>query len=117
MSGNLLGPNFFAGLPLKQLASNIGTAAAAAAIVAASAASSASAPSGFPAAPTSPLEEEDLSGAVLAAAYPTPTAPPPAFAPGSTSSLPPGWEQRATSDGSIYYVDHNTRTTSWDRPT
>lgn len=116
MSGNLLGPNFFAGLPLKQLASNIGTAAAAAAVVAASAAS-ASASSGSSAAPASSLEEEDLSGAVLAAAYPTPTAPPPAFAPGSTSSLPPGWEQRATSDGSIYYVDHNTRTTSWDRPT
>ncbi|XP_039377576.1 NEDD4-like E3 ubiquitin-protein ligase WWP1 isoform X2 [Mauremys reevesii] len=44
--------------------------------------------------------------------------------PGSTSSepLPPGhvfclrWEQRKDPHGRTYYVDHNTRTTTWERP-
>ena len=31
-------------------------------------------------------------------------------------SLPSGWEMRMTSSGRIYFVDHNTRTTSWDDP-
>ena len=26
------------------------------------------------------------------------------------------WEQRIDPQGRIYYLDHNTRTTSWDRP-
>jgi len=30
--------------------------------------------------------------------------------------LPSGWEQRTTPDGKIYYVDHATRTTSWNDP-
>ncbi|CAF0743353.1 unnamed protein product [Rotaria sp. Silwood1] len=30
--------------------------------------------------------------------------------------LPPGWEQRQDGHGRIYYVDHNTRTTTWTRP-
>jgi hypothetical protein len=30
--------------------------------------------------------------------------------------LPPGWEERRTPKGKIYYVDHNTRTTTWERP-
>ncbi|KAL2313625.1 E3 ubiquitin-protein ligase pub3 [Schizosaccharomyces pombe] len=30
--------------------------------------------------------------------------------------LPPGWERRADSLGRTYYVDHNTRTTTWTRP-
>ncbi|KAG8903064.1 hypothetical protein FRC01_009341, partial [Tulasnella sp. 417] len=28
-------------------------------------------------------------------------------------SLPPGWEERHTPEGRPYYVDHNTRTTTW----
>ncbi|XP_053873519.1 NEDD4-like E3 ubiquitin-protein ligase WWP1 isoform X1 [Malaclemys terrapin pileata] len=38
--------------------------------------------------------------------------------PGSTSTepLPPGWEQRKDPHGRTYYVDHNTRTTTWERP-
>lgn len=32
-----------------------------------------------------------------------------------TSPLPPGWEIR-TSYGRKYFVDHNTKTTSWIRP-
>jgi E3 ubiquitin-protein ligase NEDD4 len=31
--------------------------------------------------------------------------------------LPNGWERREDHLGRIYYVDHNTRTTSWERPT
>jgi len=31
--------------------------------------------------------------------------------------LPPGWERREDHLGRTYYVDHNTRTTSWNRPT
>uniref|UniRef100_A0A6S8B3I3 WW domain-containing protein n=2 Tax=Aureoumbra lagunensis TaxID=44058 RepID=A0A6S8B3I3_9STRA len=31
-------------------------------------------------------------------------------------SLPPGWEEKVAPDGRTYYVDHNTRTTHWDRP-
>ncbi|XP_029447470.1 NEDD4-like E3 ubiquitin-protein ligase WWP1 isoform X6 [Rhinatrema bivittatum] len=38
--------------------------------------------------------------------------------PSSTSaeSLPAGWEQRKDPHGRTYYVDHNTRTTTWERP-
>ncbi|XP_006860264.1 PREDICTED: NEDD4-like E3 ubiquitin-protein ligase WWP2 [Chrysochloris asiatica] len=31
--------------------------------------------------------------------------------------LPPGWEKRTDPQGRFYYVDHNTRTTTWQRPT
>uniref|UniRef100_A0A8C7SPY2 E3 ubiquitin-protein ligase n=1 Tax=Oncorhynchus mykiss TaxID=8022 RepID=A0A8C7SPY2_ONCMY len=35
----------------------------------------------------------------------------------STSDpLPPGWEQRKDPHGRTYYVDHNTKTTTWERP-
>ncbi|XP_015262187.1 PREDICTED: NEDD4-like E3 ubiquitin-protein ligase WWP2 [Gekko japonicus] len=30
--------------------------------------------------------------------------------------LPPGWEQRELPNGRVYYVDHNTKTTTWERP-
>ncbi|TGZ83198.1 HECT-domain-containing protein [Ascodesmis nigricans] len=33
-----------------------------------------------------------------------------------TGELPPGWEQRTTADGRTYFVDHNTRTTTWVDP-
>ncbi|KAG9478699.1 hypothetical protein GDO78_012386 [Eleutherodactylus coqui] len=37
--------------------------------------------------------------------------------PGTTAEpLPPGWEQRKDPHGRTYYVDHNTRTTTWERP-
>lgn len=35
---------------------------------------------------------------------------------GSTEALPSGWEQRHTPEGHPYYVDHNTRQTSWIDP-
>ncbi|CAE6476809.1 unnamed protein product, partial [Rhizoctonia solani] len=31
-------------------------------------------------------------------------------------SLPPGWDLRTTPEGRVYYVDHNTRTTTWAHP-
>ncbi|XP_026148508.1 NEDD4-like E3 ubiquitin-protein ligase WWP1 isoform X1 [Mastacembelus armatus] len=36
--------------------------------------------------------------------------------PGASDPLPPGWEQRKDPHGRTYYVDHNTRTTTWERP-
>uniref|UniRef100_A0A8D0D8D5 E3 ubiquitin-protein ligase n=1 Tax=Sander lucioperca TaxID=283035 RepID=A0A8D0D8D5_SANLU len=35
---------------------------------------------------------------------------------GASDPLPPGWEQRKDPHGRTYYVDHNTRTTTWERP-
>ncbi|XP_077144642.1 NEDD4-like E3 ubiquitin-protein ligase WWP2 [Ranitomeya variabilis] len=34
----------------------------------------------------------------------------------SSDGLPSGWEQRQLSSGRVYYVDHNTKTTTWERP-
>ncbi|XP_033848913.3 NEDD4-like E3 ubiquitin-protein ligase WWP1 isoform X2 [Acipenser ruthenus] len=34
----------------------------------------------------------------------------------SIEPLPSGWEQRKDLHGRTYYVDHNTRTTTWERP-
>ncbi|XP_053948737.1 E3 ubiquitin-protein ligase HECW2 [Anastrepha ludens] len=40
------------------------------------------------------------------------------FGEGETASepLPPAWEARMDSHGRIFYIDHTTRTTSWQRP-
>ncbi|XP_056595611.1 NEDD4-like E3 ubiquitin-protein ligase WWP2 isoform X2 [Triplophysa dalaica] len=35
----------------------------------------------------------------------------------ATDALPAGWEKRVDQRGRFYYVDHNTRTTTWQRPT
>lgn len=35
---------------------------------------------------------------------------------GESDALPPGWERRTDHLGRTYYVDHNTRTTTWTRP-
>jgi hypothetical protein len=31
-------------------------------------------------------------------------------------ALPDGWEEKVDPQGRFYYVDHNTRTTTWNRP-
>ncbi|XP_034282608.1 NEDD4-like E3 ubiquitin-protein ligase WWP2 isoform X3 [Pantherophis guttatus] len=31
-------------------------------------------------------------------------------------TLPAGWEQRELPNGRVYYVDHNTKSTTWERP-
>lgn len=33
-----------------------------------------------------------------------------------SGDLPPGWEERHTTEGRVYFVDHNTRTTTWVDP-
>lgn len=30
--------------------------------------------------------------------------------------MPSGWEMRLTNTGKVYFVDHNTKTTTWDDP-
>lgn len=32
------------------------------------------------------------------------------------ADLPPGWEERRTSAGRLFYVNHHTKTTQWVRP-
>jgi hypothetical protein len=32
------------------------------------------------------------------------------------TSLPPGWEARVTSDGRVFFVNHNKRVTQWTYP-
>ncbi|KAK7862990.1 hypothetical protein R5R35_014545 [Gryllus longicercus] len=34
----------------------------------------------------------------------------------SEDELPPAWEERTTSDGSVYYVNHSTHGTQWTHP-
>ncbi|OCT82378.1 NEDD4-like E3 ubiquitin-protein ligase WWP2 isoform X1 [Xenopus laevis] len=34
----------------------------------------------------------------------------------TAEGLPPGWEQRELSNGRVYYVDHNTKSTTWEKP-
>lgn len=50
----------------------------------------------------------------------SPSAPgldsPTAVVGGELPPLPPGWEERVTEDGYTFYVCHDTKTTSWDRP-
>ena len=59
----------------------------------------------------------DTSTATMAPANPTTATdtshPPPAS---SGAELPPGWEQKQSSTGRPYYVDHNTHTTTWTKP-
>ena len=35
---------------------------------------------------------------------------------GGSNPLPPGWEERLHSSGRLYYINHNDRTTQWERP-
>ncbi|KAJ7582931.1 hypothetical protein C8J56DRAFT_236391 [Mycena floridula] len=77
--------------------------------------------------PTSTSEASLPPGAMPAST----TAPPTSSAAGSTAAnaqrnfnpnvdqygpLPPSWERRIDPLGRTYYVDHNTRTTTWNRP-
>ncbi|KAJ8343542.1 hypothetical protein SKAU_G00308710 [Synaphobranchus kaupii] len=36
--------------------------------------------------------------------------------PSDLGPLPAGWEERVHSDGRMFYIDHNTKTTQWDDP-
>ena len=46
----------------------------------------------------------------------SPLEEPPAAYEAVSKGLPPGWEQKETKDGRHFYVNHNTRTTTWKRP-
>lgn len=35
----------------------------------------------------------------------------------TSSGLPPGWEEKKDDRGRSYYVDHNSKTTTWSKPT
>ncbi|KAF5717221.1 e3 ubiquitin ligase hulA [Fusarium globosum] len=74
---------------------------------------------------TLPEERTGSNSPTLHAQQPQPSAAPAtnggavmhtgATSPG-TGELPPGWEQRWTPEGRPYFVDHNTRTTTWVDP-
>uniref|UniRef100_A0A8C5PAT7 E3 ubiquitin-protein ligase NEDD4 n=1 Tax=Leptobrachium leishanense TaxID=445787 RepID=A0A8C5PAT7_9ANUR len=34
----------------------------------------------------------------------------------TSSGLPPGWEEKRDDKGRSYYIDHNNRTTTWEKP-
>ncbi|KAM4630954.1 E3 ubiquitin-protein ligase NEDD4 isoform 2-T2 [Polymixia lowei] len=40
----------------------------------------------------------------------------PSLDPADLGPMPAGWEERVHSDGRIFYIDHNTRTTQWEDP-
>ncbi|KAI8052802.1 E3 ubiquitin-protein ligase RSP5 [Syncephalis plumigaleata] len=63
--------------------------------------------------------ESSSSAAVAAATASTSASATSANGPNSTDQygpLPRGWERRVDHLGRTYYVDHNTRTTTWNRP-
>ncbi|XP_059523592.1 NEDD4-like E3 ubiquitin-protein ligase WWP2 isoform X3 [Myotis daubentonii] len=58
-------------------------------------------------APATPAEGEEPSTSGTQQVLPAVPAP---------DALPAGWEQRELPNGRVYYVDHNTKTTTWERP-
>ncbi|KIH88107.1 E3 ubiquitin-protein ligase NEDD4 [Sporothrix brasiliensis 5110] len=64
-----------------------------------------------------PQQQQQAAAAAAAAAAPSSgtVMHTGATSPG-TGELPPGWEQRWTPEGRAYFVDHNTRTTTWVDP-
>ncbi|XP_066557438.1 E3 ubiquitin-protein ligase NEDD4 isoform X2 [Amia ocellicauda] len=40
----------------------------------------------------------------------------PSLDPTDLGPLPPGWEERVHTDGRVFYIDHNTKTTQWEDP-
>ncbi|CCX35455.1 protein of unknown function [Taphrina deformans PYCC 5710] len=75
------------------------------------------------------LPEERGAGSTPAPGMQAQTAPPPEAAGSNVNvagmgnattagsgEMPTGWEQRYTPEGRVYFVDHNTRTTTWVDP-
>ncbi|KAM6250926.1 NEDD4-like E3 ubiquitin-protein ligase WWP2 [Spheniscus humboldti] len=75
--------------------------------VAASSVADSSVAPALPALTSSGEAEEAASGS---------SAPPARAAVLALDALPPGWEQRELPNGRVYYVDHNNKTTTWERP-
>ncbi|XP_069072945.1 NEDD4-like E3 ubiquitin-protein ligase WWP2 isoform X2 [Pleurodeles waltl] len=59
-------------------------------------------------APSAPATRADAGSVPTAQPHPTETH--------ALGALPPGWEQRELTNRRVYYVDHNTKTTTWERP-
>ncbi|XP_047116848.1 E3 ubiquitin-protein ligase Nedd-4 isoform X4 [Schistocerca piceifrons] len=51
-----------------------------------------------------------------ASPMPNQTAPPVRKPEDELGPLPEGWEERVHTDGRIFFIDHNTRTTQWEDP-
>ncbi|XP_067399490.1 NEDD4-like E3 ubiquitin-protein ligase WWP2 [Emydura macquarii macquarii] len=68
-----------------------------------------------PSAPAATLPASSVPGEPEEPA-PGSDAQPPQAAAQALEALPPGWEQRELPNGRVYYVDHNTKTTTWERP-
>lgn len=65
----------------------------------------------------SPREPPPSATPAAAPAPPAPSAPPPPRARESAElPLPAGWEEARDYDGRVFYIDHNTRQTSWIDP-
>ncbi|XP_075045216.1 NEDD4-like E3 ubiquitin-protein ligase WWP2 isoform X2 [Mixophyes fleayi] len=60
--------------------------------------------------PASGLPTEENGGSSETQSVPSTAATP------ALDGLPSGWEQRELSNGRVYFVDHNTKTTTWERP-
>ncbi|XP_041124013.1 NEDD4-like E3 ubiquitin-protein ligase WWP2 isoform X1 [Polyodon spathula] len=83
---------------------------------------------GSPVCPPPPSPSVSLSTSLSASPPPSPastevgepvrtaTTEQPAAANQNLEALPTGWEQRVLPNGRVYYVDHNTKTTTWERP-
>ena len=69
-----------------------------------------SAASGPPAGPAPPFEAVATSTGIANSPAPTPNSQV------QEEPLPPGWEMRYDNYGRRYYVDHNNRCTTWERP-
>ena len=73
--------------------------------------------------PLPPVPQVETPGPVATPVAPVPVAAPRAVRPSSpppSYALPPlpeGWEEKTDAKGRTFYIDHNTRTTQWDRPT
>lgn len=69
---------------------------------------------------SSPTPGDSSHAAVAGRAHANPIPPVSMLTPGATTAgtgeLPAGWEQRYTPEGRAYFVDHNTRTTTWVDP-
>lgn len=58
----------------------------------------------------------NLSSSSLNTTQPTPPTGQNNMTTAGSGPLPPGWEMRTTAEGRPYFVDHNTRTTTWVDP-
>ena len=65
---------------------------------------------------TTPYRASATPAAPLQSANSAPVVPGNNVTTPGSGSLPPGWEERYTPEGRPYYVDHNTRTTTWVDP-